>query len=129
LPACWSCWIRLLRHPLRPIPGTWTFTIPDSHCSETHEFRADATLLSSSAKARPERVYGISASPNAKGFYRSVDKVIRQNGRRDCFGESGDPGVSAIIFIRFSPAATSFDACKAKPPHNCIGPLQRMRMN
>jgi hypothetical protein len=118
-----------VRHPLRPILGTWTFTVPGRHCSETDEFRTNGTMLSSSSKARPERAYEITALPNAQGFYRLIDRVIQKTGRLDSFGEPTAPGVSVIIFIRFSPAATSFEACEAGPPHNCIGPLQRMRMN
>ena len=112
-----------------PILGAWTFTIPDSHCSETYEFRADGTLLSISGEARSERVYEISASPDPKGFYTLMDKVIRENGRLDCFGEPTEPGVSAIIFIRFSNSGHSFVACESESSDNCIGPLQRIRRN
>jgi hypothetical protein len=115
--------------PDHPILGAWTFTIPDSHCSETYEFRADGTLLSISGEARSERVYEITASPNPEGFYTLVDKVIRENGKLDCFGEPTEPGVSAIIFIRFSNSGHSFVACEVESPDNCIGPLQRIRRN
>jgi hypothetical protein len=112
-----------------PILGTWTFTIPDGHCSETYEFRVDGTLITSSGEARSERVYEITPSPNPKGFYRLVDKIIRENGKPDCFGEPTEPGVSAIIFIRFSPSGDRFVACEDESPGNCIGPLQRVRRN
>ena len=112
-----------------PILGSWTFTIADGHCSETYEFRADGTLLTSSGEAWSERMYEITASPNPKGFYRLVDKVIRENGKLDCFGEPTEPGVSAIIFIRFSPSGDRFAACEDESPDNCIGPLQRIRRN
>lgn len=115
--------------PDHPILGAWTFTIPNSHCSETYEFRPDGTLLTSSGEARSKRVYEIAASPNPKGFYRLMDRVIRENGKLDCFGEPTEPGVSAIIFIRFSASGNSFVACEAESPDNCIGPLKRIRRN
>lgn len=112
-----------------PILGIWTFTIPDGHCSETYEFRADGTLITSSGEARSERVYEIAASPNPKGFYGLVDKVIRENGKLDCFGEPTESGSAAGIFIRFSPSGNSFVACEAESPDNCIGPLHRVHRN
>ena len=58
-----------------------------------------------------------------------MHKVIRQSRVLDCFGVPTGPGVSAIICIRFSPSASSFVACEAEPPDNCMGPLQRMCRN
>ena len=74
-------------------------------------------------------MYEIAASPNAKGFYKLVDRIIRENGKLDCFGGPTEPGVSAIIFIRFGPSGNNFVACEAESPDNCIGPLQRIRRN
>ena len=53
----------------------------------------------------------------------------RENGKPDCFGEPTEPGVSAIIFIRFSASGDRFVACEDESPDNCIGPLQRIRRN
>jgi hypothetical protein len=115
--------------PDHPILGTWTFTIPDGHCSETYEFRADGSLLTSSGEARSERVYEITAWPKPNGFYRLVDKVIRENGKLGYVGDPTEPSVSAIILIRFSPSGNNFVACETEPPDNCVGPLQRIRRN
>jgi hypothetical protein len=113
--------------PGHPILGTWTFSVPNANCAETYEFRPDGTLLASSGEAQSERTYRITDAPDAQGFYRLVDKVIRENGRLDCFGEPTEPGFSATIFIRFDASGERFVACESESPDVCIGPLRRIR--
>jgi hypothetical protein len=113
--------------PGHPILGAWTFTVPDGGCEETYEFRPDGTLLASSGEARSERTYRITDAPDAQGFYRLVDKVVRENGKLDCFGEPTEPGSSATIFILFDPGGDRFVACESESPDACLGPLLRIR--
>jgi hypothetical protein len=110
-----------------PILGIWTFILPDSGCSETYEFRADGTLLASSGEERSARIYQITEVPDAQGFYTLVDRVVRENGKLDCFGEPTELGFSATIFIHFDPTGSSFAACETKSADVCIGPFRRVR--
>ena len=65
------------------------------HCASA-QFPAGEREHTSSGEARSERVFEIMASPNAKGFYKLVDKVIRENGKLDCY-QTG-PGLAGPVF-------------------------------
>ena len=113
--------------PDHPILGIWTFFLPDSGCSETYEFRSDGILLATSGEERSERVYQITDWPDAQGFYTLVNRVVRENGKPDCFGDPTELGFSATNFIRFDPTGSWFGACPTKSPDVCIGPFLRVR--
>jgi len=133
-PACIACF--LVVHSVsaqpaadHPILGTWTFSVAGGACAESYDFRENGILVTSSGKARSERVFEISASPDASGFYTLVDKIVSENGKPDCFGQPTVAGVSALVYIRFSPSQDRFVACETESPDNCIGPLHRIRRN
>lgn len=110
-----------------PILGTWTWVLFDGACTETYQYRPDQTVLSTSAGEVAEKDYEITPVPDARGFYRLVETVIRQNDKKDCSGALlGGPGDQATRFIQFSPQQDKLLVCREAALTACFGPLKRM---
>ncbi|MBZ2208217.1 hypothetical protein [Massilia soli] len=109
-----------------PILGIWKLTLPDGSCSETYRFRSDGTTLVTSAAEVSESEFTIPAEPSAKGFYRMVDTIVKDNGKEDCLGQVMKVGASTTNFIRFHPSGALFLMCAAESMDSCIGPFQRV---
>jgi hypothetical protein len=109
-----------------PILGIWRLELPDGSCAETYRFRADGTTLVTSAEEVSESEFDIPATPSAKGFYRLVDRVTKDNGKQDCEGEVTQVGATATNYVRFHPTGTLFLMCASESLESCIGPFRRV---
>ncbi|MFC0250273.1 hypothetical protein [Massilia consociata] len=110
-----------------PILGIWKLSLPDLGCSETYRFRADGTTLVTSAEEVSESVYRIPAKPSAKGFYRLEDRIVKDNGKKDCSGAIMKVGTTATNYIRFHPSGAIFLMCADETMNTCIGPFERVQ--
>jgi hypothetical protein len=109
-----------------PILGIWRLTLPDGSCSETYRFRGDGTTLVTSADEVSESNFDIPAEPSEKGYYRLVDTVVKDNGKKDCAGEVMQVGRKMTNFIVFHPSGALFLMCAAESLDKCIGPFHRV---
>ena len=109
-----------------PILGIWRLTLPDGSCSETYRFRGDGTTLVTSAEEISESEFDIPAKPSAKGFYKLTDRIVKDNGKKDCSGEIMKVGTKATNFIQFHPSGGMFVMCIRESLDACIGPFQRV---
>ena len=110
-----------------PIVGTWTWVTFGGSCTETWQFRANQTMLSTSAEEVSEKKYTIAAKPDKHGFYKLVETVIRHNDKKDCSGVMGDgPGEKTTRFIQFSPQGEQLLVCQTAALTACFGPLKRV---
>lgn len=109
-----------------PILGIWRLTLPDTNCSEVYRFRGDGTTLVTSAEEVSESEFQIPAEPSEKGFYKLEDKIVKDNGKKDCTGEIMKVGNQATNFIRFHPSGALFLMCAAESMDTCIGPFRRV---
>ena len=109
-----------------PIIGTWTFAVPDSDCEETYYVRQDGTTLVTSGQEVAESVYEIADEPSAKGFYKNTDRIVKDNGKKDCAGEITKVGSQVINFIRFHPGGDMMIICRDESLEACFGPLYRL---
>lgn len=110
-----------------PIVGTWTFRVPDSTCVETYFYRSDGTTLVTSAEEVAETRYEISPKPNAEGFYRMVDTLVKDNGKKDCAGQITEAGQVSTRYVRFDPSGALMLLCADESLRACIGPMVRAR--
>jgi hypothetical protein len=110
-----------------PILGIWKLTLPDGSCSEIYRFRGDGTTLVTSAEEVTESEFAIPDTPSPKGFYRLDDRVVKDNGKKDCVGEVMKPGSKATNYIHFHPSGTLFIMCAAESLDACIGPFRRVQ--
>jgi len=109
-----------------PILGTWIFAVPDTGCEETYYMRQDGTTLVTSGQEVAESVYQIDDEPTAKGFYKSTDRIVKDNGKPDCAGQVTKVGSEVTNFIHFHPSGNMMIICKDESLEACFGPLYRM---
>lgn len=109
-----------------PILGIWKLSLPDLGCSETYRFRGDGTTLVTSAEEVSESEYSIPDKPSPKGFYKLEDRIVKDNGKKDCAGAIMKVGTRATNFVRFHPSGTLFLMCSDETMQACIGPFERI---
>jgi hypothetical protein len=109
-----------------PILGIWRLTLPDGSCSEVYRFRGDGTTLVTSADEISQSEFTIPAKPSAKGFYKLEDRLVKDNGKKDCIGQIMKVGTTATHFVHFHPSGSLFVMCVAESLDACIGPFRRM---
>jgi hypothetical protein len=110
-----------------PILGIWVLSLPDGSCSETYRFRGDGTTLVTSAEEVSESVFNIPAEPSAKGFYKLEDRVVKDNGKKDCLGKVTKPGAKMTHYVQFHPSHSLFVLCTDETLDACIGPFRRLQ--
>jgi len=108
-----------------PLVGRWTFTLPDGSCTETYHFRSDGTSVVTSGDEIAESVFDIAAKPDAHGFYKWTDELVKDNGKKDCAGEVTAIGKVVTNYILFSPGGDQFIICAQQSLDACFGPLER----
>lgn len=109
-----------------PLISTWTWALFGSSSTETCQYRSNRTLLGTSGKEVTEKSYQVSAMPDAQGFYKAVDTVLRQNDKKGCSGALLEgPGEQSTRFIQFSPARDKLLMCQGASLAACFGPLTR----
>ena len=109
-----------------PLIGTWKITLPDGSCSEIYIVRRNGTSLVTSAEEVAESEFTVSDEPSERGFYKWVDTVAWDNGRKDCAGEVTEVGHVATNYVLFSPMKTQFLMCEQEDLASCIGPFVRL---
>ncbi|MES3023611.1 MAG: hypothetical protein V4857_18755 [Pseudomonadota bacterium] len=109
-----------------PILGIWRLTLPDGSCSETYRFRSDGTTLVTSADEISESTFDIPVEPSSRGYYRLVDTVVKDNGKKDCAGQVMQVGKKITNFVVFHPSGALFLMCEAEALDKCIGPFHRV---
>jgi hypothetical protein len=109
-----------------PLLGTWTFVVADGSCEETYRFRSDGSTVVTSGEEVAESNYEISAKPSADGYYKWVDTIVKDNGKKDCGGEITAPGRAITSFVRFNPSGEMLIICRAESLDACFGPLVRV---
>ena len=106
-----------------PILATWTFTLLNGKCSETYALRQNGTMSATSGDEVAEAAYEISAKPSAKGFYRWVVKITKDNGKKDCAGQVMQLGHEATNFVRID--SSEMIVCERESLDACVGPFRR----
>jgi hypothetical protein len=109
-----------------PLIGTWTWILFGGTCTETFQYRPNRMLLGTSGQEVVEKNYEVSAMPDAQGFYKVVETVLRQNDKMDCSGALLEgSGEQSIRFVQFSPARDKLLMCQSASLAACFGPLTR----
>ena len=111
--------------PDHPLVGAWKLTLPNGTCHEIYRIRRNGTTLVTSADEVSESEFVISDQPSAKGFYKWVDTIKKDNGKKDCSGEIMQLGHEATNYILLHPSGDQFLMCEQEDLNTCIGPLVR----
>jgi hypothetical protein len=111
--------------PDHPILGVWTLSLPELDCEETYLFKSDGTTLVTSHEEVAQSVFQIAAQPSAKGFYRLHDKLVRDNGKKDCSGQVTKAGHESTRYVVFHHDGDLFLMCETESLQRCLGPFRR----
>jgi hypothetical protein len=112
--------------PNHPIIGTWKLTVPGTDCEETYYMRQDGTALVTSGAEVAQSAYEIADEPSPKGFFKSRDKLVKDNGKPDCSGEVMEVGSEVTNYIRFHPSGDMMIMCRDESLDACLPPLHRV---
>lgn len=118
-----------LAGPLRadhPLLGTWRFTLPDGSCTEVYTFKADGTSEVTSGDEVSTSAIEFSDQPSDLGYYKWVDKILKNNGKKDCGGSTTPTGDVATSYIRLHPSGNKLLFCESENLDACLGPVNRV---
>jgi hypothetical protein len=111
--------------PNHLIVGTWTFTEPNSGCTEVYKFSSSGISKVTSADEEVESEFDIADSPTANGFYAWSEKVTKGNGLKDCGGNVTEIGHGVKYFVVFHSSGDMFLVCEKEDLATCMGPFKR----
>ncbi len=69
--------------------------------------RSGRTLVTSADEVAQTR-FTLSDQPSAKGYYKWVDTLVKDNGKKDCWGQITKPGKTTVRYVMMNPAKDRF---------------------
>ena len=119
------------RRPWRSAPtircsARGELTTRDGQCVETWRIDRSGTGLVTSAEEVAETRFTVTDQPSSRGYYKWVDTVVKDNGKKDCGGNITKPPRTATNFILMNPDATRFIVCAAEDGKQCFGPFVKV---
>lgn len=110
-----------------PLLGTWKLTVPSNGCIETYTFRADGTTRVSSAAERARSEYQVSERPGPTGYYAFVDRIVKDNGQKDCSGRVTPVNNVVGVYLLFYASQQRMLMCPEQSIRGCLGPFVRTK--
>ncbi len=98
--------------------GTWKLDLPN-HCTETYYVTSNYNTLVTSANEVSSSFYTLSATPSDKGFYKLVDRIINNNGLKDCSGHITPHGDVSTVFLQFNEDKKTAQMCFDESGEKC----------
>lgn len=115
--------------PLRadhPLLGAWQFISPDGTCAETYRIDRSGSTLVTSAEEVAETRFTLSDQPSARGYYKWVDTLVKDNGKKDCSGQITKPPRTTTNYLLLNPGHDRFIICSAEDGRRCFGPFVKV---
>lgn len=109
-----------------PLVGAWRIDVPGTACHEVYDIHADGSMSVTSGEQSAQSEFEIDLEPSPRGFYRWVDKIVKDNGRPDCMGEVMEVGHMVVNFIIIHRSGREFLMCEDESLDRCIGPFKRL---
>ena len=115
--------------PLRadhPFLGAWQLTRSDDQCAEVYRIDRSGHTLITSADEVAQSNFTMSDQPSPRGYYKWVDTLVKDNGKKDCWGQVTKPGKTTTRYVLMNPAANRFILCAAEDGKQCFGPFVKL---
>lgn len=110
-----------------PLIGAWELTTRDGGCVETWRIDRAGTGLVTSADEVAETRFTVADQPSERGYFKWVDTVVKDNGKKDCGGSITKPPVTATNYILMNPAHDRFILCTSEDGKRCFGPFVKVQ--
>ena len=115
--------------PLRadhPFLGAWQLTRRDDDCAEIYRIDRSGHTLITSADEVAQSTFTMTDQPSARGYYKWVDTLVKDNGKKDCWGQVTKPGKTTTRYVMMNPTHDRFILCTAEDGRECFGPFVRV---
>ena len=112
--------------PDHPMLAAWAITRRDDGCAETYRFDRSGHALITSADEVAVSNFTLSDKPSANGYYKWVDTLVKDNGKKDCWGQITKPGKTTTRYVLMNPAEDRFIVCTAEDGRQCFGPFVKV---
>jgi hypothetical protein len=115
--------------PLRadhPFVGAWQLTRRDNDCAEIYRIDRSGHTLITSADEVAQSDFTMTDQPSARGYYKWVDTLVKDNGKKDCWGQVTKPGKTTTRYVMMNAAKDRFILCTAEDGKQCFGPFVRV---
>ena len=109
-----------------PFLGAWQLTKRDNDCAEVYRIDRSGRTLITSAEEVAQSSFTITDQPSARGYYKWVDTLVKDNGKKDCWGQITKPGKTTTRFVMMNPARDRFIVCLAEDGRQCFGPFVKL---
>jgi len=108
-----------------PLIRAWALKARDGRCTEIYRISREGTSLVTSADEVAQTRFEVSDRPSAKGFYKWVDTIVKDNGKKDCGGQVTKPHTTTS-YILMNETNKAFISCESESARACIGPFVRI---
>jgi len=108
-----------------PLIGAWALHTDARDCTEIYRISREGTSLVTSADEVAHTRFEVSDRPSAKGFYKWVDTIVKDNGKKDCGGQVTKPHTTTS-YILMNETNKAFISCESESTRACIGPFVRI---
>ncbi len=113
-----------LIQPPPELLGTWSWTLPDGSCTETHTYEPDGSRLVTSGKEELTGSYTVRRTSDPR-FLELLVKTNTDNKGQDCGGDSADDsGKSFNIFVTLVRGGQLL-FCFEPNLNECYGPFRK----
>ena len=109
-----------------PFLGAWQLTRNDDDCAEIYRIDRSGHTLITSADEVAQSNFTISDQPSARGYYKWVDTLVKDNGKKDCWGQVTKPGRTTTRYVMMNPKQNRFILCTAEDGKQCFGPFVKV---
>ena len=109
-----------------PFLGAWQITKRDNDCAEIYRIDRSGRTLITSAEEVAQSSFTITDQPSARGYYKWVDTLVKDNGKKDCWGQVTKPGKTTTRYVMMNPAKDRFIVCLAEDGRQCFGPFVKL---
>src|SRR3954471_22128867 len=106
--------------------GAWQITKRDNDGAEIYRIDRSGRTLITSADEVAQSTFTISDQPSARGYFKWVDTLVKDNGKKDCWGQVTKPGKTTTRFVMMNPAKDRFIVCLAEDGRQCFGPFVKL---
>jgi hypothetical protein len=108
-----------------PLIGAWALRAGDTGCTEIYRISREGTSLVTSADEVAQTRFEVADQPSAKGYYKWVDTIVKDNGKKDCSGNVTKPHTTTS-YILMSETRKAFISCRNESTKACIGPFVKI---
>ena len=108
-----------------PLIGAWALRADDGGCTEIYRISREGTSLVTSADEVAQTRFEVSDQPSTKGYYKWVDTIVKDNGKKDCSGKVTKPHTTTS-YILMNETRKAFISCQNESTKACIGPFVKI---